>query len=143
MAERQDAKEWWDTDELVPGRSLEEYNMLFHNLNDPIMVTGTMKGSDRAKSKILESIPTTIEDVTIRFKGKVAAELQDDGYCVASKKGTPMVTSRSDDDDLSTIKTDHSNNISLSDYKPRTPGKASRSFITDAAHFLQNGLQGL
>ena len=138
MAERQDAKAWWDTNELVPGRSLEEYNMLFHNLNDPIMVTGTMKGSDRAKTKVLESIPTTIEDVTIRFKGKVATELQDDGYCAASKKGTPLVTARSDD-----LSTDRSNNISLSDYKPRTPGRANRSFLSDAAHFLQNGLQGL
>jgi len=141
MAERQDAKLWWDTDEPIPGRSLEEYNMLFHNLNDPIMVTGTMKGSERAKAKLLESIPTTIEDVTIRFRGKVATELKDDGFLSQSKKGTPIGTARSDDD-LSTDRS-YNNNVSLSDYKPRTPGRANRSFITDAAHFLQNGLQGL
>lgn len=133
-------KQWWDTNDLVPDKLPEDYNMLFHNLNDPIMLTSTIKGNERSRAKLLEAMPTTIEDITIRFNGRRASDFQDDGYLTRTRKNSAKSTATSDGD-LSALSTARTNDsLSRSDHNPK---RTTRSFLTDAANFLKNGLQGL
>ena len=137
------SKKWWETDELVPDKLPEDYNMLFHNINDPIMLTSTIKGNERTKAKLLESMPTTIEDIGIRYHGRRASDFQDDGYVSLTRKNSVISTARSDrsDSDLSSIPTARTNDsLSHSEHNPR---RTTRSFLADAANFLKTGLTGL
>ena len=73
--------------------------MLFHSINDPVMLVSTIKGSERKKSKILEQIPTTIEDISVRFKNKKTFELQGDAFtslCKSEDEASSILSYRSD-----------------------------------------------
>ena len=128
-------KPWWNTDELVAGKIPEDYNMLLHNINDPVMLVSTIKGSERKKSKILESLPTTIEDVTVRYKNKISSELQDEGYtslCRSDDEASTLLSYRSDESDMSRS----SSRNSLYDMSRSTSRSSSRHDLS--AFFLNN-----
>jgi hypothetical protein len=104
------------------------------------MLTSTIKGNERTKAKLLESMPTTIEDIGIRYHGRRASDFQDDGYVSLTRKNSVISTARSDSD-LSSIPTARTNDsLSHSEHNPR---RTTRSFLANAANFLKTGLTGL
>ena len=74
---------WWKKNSPVPVGDLEDYNMLFDGIDDPIMMIATVKEHER--EKLIEQIPDTNEKL-IRYNGKNANSSHAEGFATVSRR---------------------------------------------------------